>query len=245
MTTEKPTPYSGLFKRLLAPFQAANPAQDTDDGPAVQEAYDSVTQLKTLVAEMSRLRGLRDSETAKESELDAEFQAIELQRIEALTESKVSGDPEAKKRADSLLKKSGTVSQQKNDCRVVAASIKARIDALEANKKNLRHAYDRDLGVFLDRVFARMCEHYSALAPDVAEAALQIAAVQSVMMRNRCGNTNGFDRRIYLPNVDAGNGKSLTPILDADTNNFSLAVNTRMEFVIHELKQAGFDFRFD
>jgi hypothetical protein len=179
MDTKKPTHHTGLFKRLLAPFKDANPAQKTDDGVAVQEAYESVTQLKALVAEMSRLRGLRDSETARESDLDAEYGAIELQRIEALTEFKVSADPEAKKHADTLLKKADSIIQQKNDCQAVAKGIQARIDVLEIDKKNLRRDYQRDLGMFLDRVFARMCEHYTTLVPEVAEAALQMAAVQN------------------------------------------------------------------
>lgn len=245
MATQKPTPYAGLFKRLLAPFQTDNSDQEADDGPAVQEAYESVTQLNALVAEMSRLRGLRDSETARESELNAELSEIELQRVEALTEFKVSGDQEAKKRADALLKKSETISQQKNDCQSVAKSIQARVDALEVDKKNLRRAYQRDLGMFLDRVFARMCQHYTELAPEVAEAALQMAAVQSVMMRYLCGNSSGFERRIYLPTVQPGNGNTLIPILDADTRSFEEGVNTRMEAVLAELRQAGFTWRFD
>lgn len=237
--------YAGIFKRLLAPFQTENSDQEADDGAAVQEAYESVTQLNALVAEMSRLRGLRASETARESELDVEFGEIELQRIEALTEFKVSGDQEAKKRADALLKKSETISQQKNDCQAVAKSILARVDALEVDKQNLRRAYQRDLGMFLDRVFARMCQRYTELAPGVAEAALQMAAVQNVMMRHLCGNSSGFERRIYLPTVQPGDGKTLLPILDAANRHFEEGVNTRMETVLAELRQAGFTWRFD
>jgi len=246
MAEKKSPPLAGLLSRIIAPIRGASKdAVETNDDVAIEQAYGSVAQIKELMAEISRLSALRSGELSKEAELEAARLEIEEGRIAALTEFRVSGDKAAKNEADDLLKKITEIVQRKTDCQAIAANIQTRIDALELKKRDLKLAYQRDLGMFLDRVFARTCNHYSSLAPDVAEAAVRMAAVQNVMLRYKAGNSNGFNRRLYLPKVNPGIGASLEALMNADSAAFVDAANQRAEDIIAEMKQAGFIYRFD
>lgn len=238
---------TSLLSRLLAPFSSNTEGKDgaEDRHPQLKAAYESVTKLNELFAEKRRLSGLIEAERVKLVDLDEKLARTDAERIEALTEGRISGDEAAKKLAVKKLDECTAIRQELNDAQAVADGIAARIGAIEPKIAGLKRDYLCDLGQFLNGMYVELAGHYNEVAPQAAEAALQLAALHNVMMRYLTGNTNGFERRIYLPACVPFEGRTRDPILDTDTRKFSDGATARMEAILAELKNAGFIWRFD
>ncbi len=131
MATGKSTPYSGLFKRLLAPFQ---PEDEVQDGAAIQGAYESAHKINVIVGEVQRLAALRNAEHEKAATLSAELSEIEDSRITALAEATIEGIGRDDEHVTELLRKSAATRQRLGDCQLVAQKIQTRIDELNQEK---------------------------------------------------------------------------------------------------------------
>ncbi len=231
------------FLTAKTKLQPAPPLPALDQANA-KAAYESVVKLKAMMDEIARLRSLMNAETGKRQTHQDKLDDVQARRIEALTLVRLGVDDSAQARADALDQEAAALRRELRDAQSVADGIQARIATLEADKALLARLYQRDLGHYLDQVFTRLSDHYNTLAPELAEVVLQMAAVQNVMLRYLAGNTNGFDRRILLPAVEPGNGRTLIPLLDGDSNAFFLGASVRSEDIIAELKQAGFEWKF-
>lgn len=238
---------TNLLSRLLSPFSGNAEGKDggEDRHPQLHAAYESVTKLNDLFAKKRRLNGLIEAERLKLIDLDEMLASTDAVRIEALTEYRVNGDEAAKNLAAKKLDECTAIRQELSDVQAIAEGIAARIGAIEPEIASLRNSYRCDLGKFLDGLYVQLAEHYNQVAPQAAEAALQLAALHNVMMRYLAGRSNGFERNIYLPSCTPFEGRTLDPILDAETRKFSESANARMEAIIAELKNAGFIWRFD
>jgi len=235
---------SGNKLKLLG-WLKSSAAVENDDVEIPQAAYASVVKLGEIMREKSRLAGLRDAELEREKELRAEIARIETERIEAITELRAYGDASHQKRADALLASATALRQQADDAESVANGLQSKIDGMAGEFEALKRQYRVDLGAFLNTAYRRLAERYMEVAPEVADVAMQIAALQNVMMRYLAGNTNGFERRIYLPRIEPGEGKTLMPLLDADTRQFSDGAGARTDAILDELRAAGFAWRFE
>lgn len=247
MNTPASKTATSLLSRLLSPFSGNAEGKDGsgDRHPQLQSAYESVSQLNELFAEKRRLNGLIEAERLKLTDLDEILASTDAVRIEALTEYRINGDEEAKKLAAMKLDEGTAIRQKLNDVQAIADGIAGRIGAIESKIASLRNTYRCELGSFLDSLYVQLAEHYNQVAPEAAEAALQLAALHNVMMRYLAGRSNGFERNIYLPACVPFDGRTLDPIIDAGSRKFSEGANTRMDAIMAELKNAGFIWRFD
>lgn len=234
---------SGLLHKLLAPLMPSAPHTESDDA-LPRAAYKSVVLLSEMMREKSRLSGLRDAELEREAKLRIEITRIESERIEAITEFRAHGDKGHQERANTLLAEAATLRQEADDAEGVANGLQNKIDGMNPEFESLQRQYRVDLGAFLDTVYRRLANRYMKLAPEVADVVLQIAGLQNVMMQYLAGNTNGFERRVYLPRIAPGQGNALMPLLDADTRQFGDGARARTDAIIDELKAAGFVWRF-
>jgi len=234
-----------VLKRLFTPFAGSgNQAGKTGD-LGLQGAYESVTKIAALMKERSRLRGLEAAETDKLDELSGQLRAMDSERIQALTEYRVSGEAGANERAQTLLKKCSDIGQEIDDARAVAGGIHSRIQALEDELKPLSMQYRRDLGVFLTTIHSRLIDRYNEAAPGVAEIVLHLAAARRVMLRYLAGNSNGWNGEILLPGMRAGDGSAIEPMLDGGGAAFDRDANERTSAIIAEMTAAGFIWRMD
>lgn len=234
-----------VLKRLFAPFAGGGDKARQSGDIGLQGAYESVTKIAALMKERSRLRGLEAAETDKLDGLSAQLRSMDSERIQALTEYRVSGEAGANARAQTLLKKCSDIGQEVDDARAVAGGIHSRIEALEEDLKPLSVQYRGDLGVFLTTIHSRLIDRYNEAAPGVAEIVLQLAATRRVMMRYLAGNSNGWNGQILLPGMVAGEGKTIEPILDGETRSFDEEANERMSGIVAAMSAAGFIWRMD
>src|SRR5487761_2336336 len=166
-----------VLKRLFTPFAGDdNQAGKTGDS-VLQSAYESVTKISAVIDERRRLRGLEAEETDKLDGLSAQLRAMDSERIQALTEYRVSGE-------------------EIDDARAVAGGINLRIHALDEELKPLSMQYRRDLGMFLTAIYGRLIDRYNEAAPGVAEIVLRLAATRRVMAKYLAGNSSGWSGEI-------------------------------------------------
>ena len=130
------------------------------------------------------------------------------------------------------------------DAERVAATLQSRIDAFDAELNSLRQRYSVEIGHLLDAVFSHLAAQYMSAAPTLAELLLQLAAVQDVMMHFRSGNSNGFDRRGYLPVVAPGNTGSLRPLVDC-SQGLGPHTEAHRKAIIDSLGAIGYRWRFE
>jgi hypothetical protein len=241
-TTAKPK-QSGLTKTFLALLgrssaeqqEAAKAAQ-----PHLQASGESRADLSRLKDERARLRGLHNTEIEKQAEIEAQLQAVEAERIEALADHRVSGDAKRGERAQELLAKASALRQDISDASAVAARIQSKIDALKPEIESAMRSYRVDFGKFLENQMAAIAAEYRDQAEKVAEITVTIAALQAVMVRYGCGNSNGFWGNAHVPQIIPGDGRVHEPFLDAGSRRFGDLVPVRASELINELAEQGF-----
>lgn len=238
------TRFKGFIAPLLgAPGSSASAATERTD--LIGRAAASAKQLGAHLDERSRLRMLAAEETARVSELDAQLTALNVQRIDALTEDRVSSNPESKATAEALLADCARVRQEIEDASLVKENIGLRIHTLDQEIAPLKAKYRGELGAYLSGIYRGHIEDYNKLAPELAETIYKIAATARVMRRYLAGDSSGWDGTVLLPGMQAGNGRTIPPILDAGSREFEDDANSRMEAILEQLKEAGFIWRLD
>ncbi|MEK6245833.1 MAG: hypothetical protein AABM33_15210, partial [Pseudomonadota bacterium] len=122
----------------------------------------------------------------------------------------------------------------------VVRNLRARIAELSREEEPLKAAYLREKAMFLDSLYASLIERYNALAPEVADTILQIAASRRVMIASGLGNTNGWSGEVLLPGMKAKHGSRVPPILDGADQKFADAAESHVRTIYDRLTAAGF-----
>ena len=192
---------------------------------------------------VAKLRAALASEAQRRQQLEARIQELDAQRIEALTEHRLSAEDCAAQRAAGLAAELEPLRSAAADAGAIAAGIDARIAALlPALDQAATHAR-QELGRHLEQQFAELAARYQAQAPEVAELAVQLAAVQALMVRFRCGNSNGFGRDIRLPTITPGDAREAPTLVDGRSAEFDRLAGAIANELAGELTAAGYSSR--
>ncbi|WP_347258274.1 hypothetical protein [Methylocaldum sp.] len=208
-----------------------DPPQNADASPA---------RLGELLDHRSHLITLRHQEQTQATEWTAELQTLENERLDLLAQLRVESDPDLRARAESLQEEVQALRQRLADAEAIAARLQGRIDAVDRALPEARRAYQSELGQYLDKLYVQYADRYQKAVPEVCEALLMIAAIHRVMMRHLTGNSNGWDRRVYLPQIVPFSGTTLTPHLDGGNQAFAEEAALRTAKVEALLREAGF-----
>lgn len=211
----------------------------------VAQSFSSLDELKVFIAEQRRLRGLRNSQSALRPSLNADIAALEGQRIKLLTESIIEASDEKSARARELEEQITGKQKQLADIDLVVASIDEKIVGLNDERAKLERQYLRDLGQFMDGIYAELADEYTRKATEIADVLYQIMALRNVMLFYKTGRTGTIDARFFLPGIVPGESKSLKPIIDFSTPDFVNGVRGFEGSIHDKLTQAGFINRFD
>lgn len=199
-------------------------------------------QLEKLSAERGRLSSLIAEEDDREKELAARVRRIDAERVEALTAARLNNDETLNQRAAELLDQAAATRRASDDCAAVAKNLTARREEVRSEHALLMQRYRHAVAAHLEALFEALIDKYNALAPDIAETVLHIAAVRRVMMDNGIANTNGWSGEVLLPGMRAREGAYVRPILDGASPEFAGSADERRVAVIEELKEAGFKY---
>lgn len=211
----------------------------------VAESFSSLEKLNEIVAERRRLRGLRDGQVDLAPSLKDEIAKLDGQRIELLTESLVDGSDEKSASARELDEQIQGKKKRLADIEQVVAGIDKKIAALDSECANLEMHYRRDLGQFLNGIYAELADEYNRKAADIADVVFQITALRNVMLFHKAGNTGYYDARFFLPKIVPGLGVDANPVIDASIRDFFTRAKGFENAINEQLKQAGFHHRFD
>lgn len=235
--------------RLKTVFAQLLTGGDSDTAEAtpkvLKSSYASLNELNEVMAEQRRLGQLKREQDASESRLLEEIRALDAKRIELLTANLVNGEGAKNEETEALAEQIAEKKRQHADASLVAATISKKIDAMNGRRDELKRSYLGELGVFLDGTFKGLATEYDEKARDLADIVLQIGALQQVMMLYKAGNSNGFDRRVYLPKIVAGEGSRRGGILDGDSTEFREGAARHQALIQEQLRSAGFVHRFD
>lgn len=242
MSNKSPKDQPSILGRILT--RISGKPTDESQHPSLGNAYTGLAKVRELMAEKARLEGLCRTEAEKKEELTLRLDGLERRRHEMLAQARIEDNPVLTHEAGELRKETTEVSLQIGDADGIINAIQGKIGELGPQMDLAIKDYKVNLANCLDEIFSRLAVQYHKAAPEVAELALQAAAVQNVMMQYLLGNSNGFERRIYLPNIVPGEGRSITPLLDADSADFSRKVSERMSTIVAELREAGFVWKF-
>ena len=86
------------IKRMFYPLIGGGDQAKRTEHIGLDGAYESVTKIAALMNERMRLAALETAETNKLEGLAASLKAMDSERIQALTEFRVSGKPTSKHR---------------------------------------------------------------------------------------------------------------------------------------------------
>jgi hypothetical protein len=239
----------GTVKRLAEAFvgERANSLKPAElaSQQMLERTRPLLSEIKALLAERSRLVGLRDEEQGKRGSLGRRLSELEAARLDALTEHRISADEAASTKAAELLAQVAAVRQEMNDAVTLAARLDERAKEVDLKLDPLKRNYQQTLGVYLGEIYRQLVEHYDEHAREAGEAVVQIAALHRVMIRYLAGNTNGWNGALLLPKIDPGNGRTLEPLFDAGSRKFAEAATEHMDAILGEMRAAGFIWRFD
>ncbi len=223
------------------------------DSPVLKSSYASLNELNEVLSEQRRLANLKKEQSITGNRLKEEIASLDSRRIELLTDALVetdhasstaeSGNKSAE--ASALAGEIAEKQRQHDDIDQVIAGLDRKINGLNERRDNLKRLYLLELGMFLDSVFKELAVEYNQKAADLSEVCFQIAAVQQIMMLYKTGNSNGFDRRVYLPLIVPGNANPATPFIDGDSRAFLEGSGRYLSSIQEQLSAAGFNRRFD
>jgi hypothetical protein len=212
---------------------------------ALKTASQAVKRVAENTSERSRIRQLIEDEHYRTAERRARLEQVEGDRIRAIAAARIAGNEQRADLAESLRAEAAALRQAIDDSEGVVAQMGEALAQLETELQVLKRMYLHELGAYLTNAYGQMMERYNALAPDVAEIVLQIAAMRRVMMLYKAGNSNGWDGGVLLPSMRPGEGRYMEPMLVGDSRAFAEGANARMDAIIAQLKAAGFEWRFD
>ncbi|UCV08465.1 hypothetical protein [Dechloromonas denitrificans] len=237
-----------IIEKLKDAFSAISLPRNGDAASCttpIEYSFSSLNKLNVIVAEQRRLRGLKRDQVALAPSLKADIATLDGQRIELLTEALVEGCAEKSASAHALDDQISGKHKRLADIDQVVASIDKKITGLNDERANFEMQYQRDLGQFMDGIYAELADEYNRKASEMADMVFQITALRNVMLLNRTGHTGFVDARYFLPQIVPGYGNSTKPIIDAATSDFVKGAKSFENLIHEQLIQAGFVHRFD
>lgn len=225
--------------------------------PAFAAESEVIERLEAISSERLTLSdALRRTRDTIETE-QAEIARLDAERVERLADfaklppqdDAVPVDPESERarlgeQIEALRVSLETKKRAVDDAERTASVLQARLSSFNEEASLLRQRYGVEVGKLLNAIYAHLSEQYMQQAPAVAELLLQIAAVQDVMMHFRVGNSNGFDRRAYLPTVEPGSTRVLPPLADC-SQGLAETTEAHRKAIIASLGAIGYRWRFD
>ncbi|WP_157659256.1 hypothetical protein [Thauera butanivorans] len=194
--------------------------------------------LRAHRAKVAHMDDLARSERARVGSLRGELGALERSKASVAVNALLGGEV-----ADiqGVVQRIAAMRQEIEDAEAVAVELAARRQAEALQLRRLEHAVQRELGGALDEAFAAAAEHYNTFVHELAEAALELWAVQGLMIRLGVGNSNGFDGGVVLPQVRPGDGRTLAPVMRPGDRAFAEAVAQRQHALMERLRRDGFE----
>lgn len=223
----------------------SNLKAENSGSTAIEYSFASLNKLNAIVGEQRRMRALKDAHAAQAPQLKSDIAALEVQRVELLTEAIIEGSDDKSAKAESLAAQISVKQKQLSDIDQVVASIDNKIAGLNDQRDNLKMQYLRDLGTFLNGIFAEMADEYNRKATELADVALQITALRKVMLFYKTGDTGFFEERMYLPMIVPKSGNTQVPIIDFTSPVFRDGAKRFEDSIREQLREAGFNWRFD
>jgi hypothetical protein len=204
----------------------------------------SVAQMRALADEQARVRNVAARERQRKQEVVEQLERLEAERRRALVDARLAdpADPQKEAEADALLPDIERVRRELQDTEHVLAESDKRMAALAAQKRTLLSAYAADLGRLLDTRFEEAARDYLEIAPRCIALVARLAAVQETMVRYGAGNSNGFERRCYLPGVRPGYGGQLPALLDSARGDLNAQAEPFHRELAQLLSAAGFQW---
>ena len=227
-----------LLKSLLN-----RPAQP-EAAPQGQVPSDAARAIAEIIAESRRLRDRASAEERRAAGLQGEIERLEAERKHALADLRLSDAPQTDAGiVEQLATRLAVLRQELEDAAHVRAEAERRLDALSQQKRQARQQYQHSLGEFLAREYAALGTVYEQQALQLAETVFRVAAVIRMMHTYGAGNSNGFERRVYLPRIVPGDGRTHPAILDSTRNAELESGGARYhKEVMARLEAAGFSW---
>ncbi len=213
------------------------------DAAAAQCDSDLLARLRALTTERVRIESLIQDEEERQAELRAKLAGEDKLRVEAMTAARLSGARD-ERGGGAALAAASALRQAISDSEAVAGNLGARLDEIRTQCASLASEYAREQARFLEQLYAAAMRRYSALAPELADAVLDVAAIRRVMMEQRMGNTNGWSGEILLPRMEPGRGTLIPPLLDGAAAEFPREAEARKSQVYEALRDAGFVYSY-
>ncbi|MFO1322212.1 MAG: hypothetical protein U1F52_21605 [Burkholderiales bacterium] len=220
--------------------------------PAFAKESDVVSRLESISGERNALHEARNRTLETIETARADIERIDAERVERMADfagldpslMEAAAAVELADRIEQLRVQLEGERRRVADAERVSATLQSRIDAFDAELNSLRQRYAVEIGHLLDAVFSHLAAQYMSAAPALAEILLQLAAVQDVMMHFRSGNSNGFDRRGYLPTVAPGSMGALRPLVDC-SQGLGPHTEAHRKAIIDSLGAIGYRWRFE
>lgn len=196
-------------------------------------------QLDALQAERRRLRALVESESDRAEQCRAERAAKKTALIDVLTEERLNAAPHGGDgRAAALRAECEELDRSIEESEAVATQLRERLAQVQSSVEALARQYQYALSAHLNEIYASAMDRYNELAPALAGAVLEVAAIRRVMIDWHLGNSNGWSGQVLLPAMRHGEGRALPPLLDGAA--LGEACREREAAVREKLAKAGF-----
>lgn len=200
-----------------------------------------IQQMRALKAERQRVLELVQQEEQLQEDLARQAREADEARVTALTALRL-GDGEPAADLATHEERAAVLHRRAKDAAAVAERLRAKLAEIGQELTRLSGQFAREQTRYLEQLYEAAMRRYNELAPAVAEAVLDVAAIRRVMMDSRSGNTNGWGGEILLPSMQPGIGRQLSPILDGASSRFHIEADARKVQVHEALRQAGFTY---
>lgn len=255
MSTIESEMRGGIISKLLGKFSGTTEGESVNNNsaPAVAETAKAETEmpveqcvarLDELTAEKTRLRGIRARELDRKESLDEQIQALDQQRIDALTAFRVDGSEQDKQRAEELFKQIEQLKQDAADAVSIAASVERKMAEIDREVGLSEAGYRAELGKFLDAQMDLLVAVYNNLTPEFTRIVTDIDALYRVMLQCGAGNSNGWWKDARVPTIKPRDGRIYDAILDTNSAEFDAAARDRASEYIVAFKNDGLMWRF-
>lgn len=230
-----------ILQRLSRLFDPAPPA----DKDQIHESA-TLSRLHTLTEEMNRIRSLIADEQKRAESLNEELERKGEARVQALTDARLRGAHSDDVALATLeLEIDATDLERKiRDTRLVAQKLEANLSQAVSEFNSLQSEYLMELAAFLDGLYVDAMQEYNRVAPLVAKAVLEVAAIRRTMIHFRVGNTNGWNGEVYLPGMQPKQGASVPPVLDVSSGEYLDRAHNLANYVADRVRAAGFKYKF-
>ena len=243
-TMLQPEPILGGLKKLFASLLNRT-VPGIESGAQSDAPPSAISQeLNALYGALRRIDALISAEEDRAEELTEQLKATESERIDVLTAERLLPGGRSQ-HLEALSTKRDGLRGQIADAEAVANKLREERIDFAAKIDPLNRAYRAEVEAFLTVLYGRLMTRYAELAPEVAAAVLQVAAVRRAMISRGIGNSNGWSGEVFLPGMKPGDGTAIPPILAAGSPEFNRAVSRAESEVLESVRAAGYLYGID